>query len=309
MSFGKQFLEYPDLFPARASGEPAGDREIVFDCAGGPYRLSGLSPAQEEAIQGRFTEFCRSGSDGPEPAVQLRVFQTTSADFTGIPFPDREYTFESDYEPHSVRLAGRYFMARLDWRPELSAAVWTPHDREFVSYGDFENLFRVLIAQRLLERGGLLLHSSGVVIDGGAHIFFGYSGAGKTTVAKLGLEHGYQVLSDDIDLLAPANDGLRAARSPFAGVMGRTPVSDDSYPVRGIYKIEQGQGNAIRSMTRAEAVCALLARSPFVNQDPHRADRLVENLSSLTEAVPASVLTFDKTGGFWDLLHSGNAAV
>lgn len=305
MSFGERFLEFPDLFPARISGEPCGDAEVVLNCAGGPYRVSGLTSAQSEAIREKFAEFCLEASPPAPPAVELRVYSAAPEDFTRSAFPNGAYSFESDFAADAVRLAGRDFMARMEWRPGLSAAVWTPHDNEFIAYGDFENVFRVLVAHRLLISGGVLLHSSGVVIAGAAHIFFGYSGAGKTTVAQLGLDSGYEVLSDDIDLLIPGSDGFTATRSPFAGVMGRQPVSRDAYPVRGLYLLEQGGRNANRRMTQAEAVCALLARAPFVNQDPHRTDRLIENLTALVAAVPASTLTFKKSGGFWELLPRG----
>ncbi len=305
MSFGETFLEYPDLFPARISGEPCGSADLVLDCAGGPYRITGLTSTQRGAIRQKFAEFCDDPGNRPPTAVEFRLYAAASEDFTGAAFADGVYCFESDYAQDAVRLAGREFMARLEWRPGLSAAAWTPYDEEFVAYGDFENVFRVLIAHRLLDMGGVLLHSSGIVIDGEAHIFFGYSGAGKTTVARLGLDSGFEVLSDDIDLLVPVGNGLMAAKSPFAGEMGRQRVSRDLYPVRGIYCLHKGDSNTIRSMTKAEAVCALLARAPFVNHDPHRTDRLIENLTGLVAAVPVSALTFTKAGGFWDLLPRG----
>ena len=56
MSFGAGFLHNPDLFPARPAGEPWGDRELVLDLPGGPYRFSGLSADQVESALGRFVK-------------------------------------------------------------------------------------------------------------------------------------------------------------------------------------------------------------------------------------------------------------
>src|SRR5205814_532788 len=48
-----------------------------------------------------------------------------------------------------------------------------------------EAALRIAVSLALPRRGGLLLHSSGVVEDGRGHVFSGPSGAGKTTTVRL----------------------------------------------------------------------------------------------------------------------------
>src|SRR5262249_55465860 len=49
----------------------------------------------------------------------------------------------------------------------------------------FETFLTAIYAGRLLCAGGLLLHAAAIVGPGGAHVFFGPSESGKTTVADL----------------------------------------------------------------------------------------------------------------------------
>ncbi len=67
----------------------------------------------------------------------------------------------------------------------------------------FERTFAYILMQALpREHGALLLHACGVALDGRGHAFFGPSGAGKTTVARLAAGHA-QVLCDENVVLRP----------------------------------------------------------------------------------------------------------
>lgn len=302
MSFGATYLEYPDLFPARRGGERCGDRQVIVTLPGGPYAFSGLDPAQEQIVRERLDGYCREEGDAAAAAVQTLVFRVAGADFLDIETRGWEYTLDLDYEPAAVRLAGLELMGRLDWNPALRGALWTSaFDRESF-YGAFENFFRVLFAYRLLEGGGALLHSAGVVDGGGALLFLGRSGAGKSTLARLSLESGRTVLSDDMNALWPAEEGPSVARLPFTGDFPVRSSESGYYPLRAICRLQKGERNSLAPMRAAEALAALVACSPSVNRDPYRRERLLANLTALVRSVPTHVLTFSRAGGFWELL-------
>src|SRR5262249_30219512 len=107
----------------------------------------------------------------------------------------------------AYEFAGPYPPARGEAHLALGAPSGAPFDR------GVENFLRPLLAEAILERGGMLLHGAGVVSGGRAHIFFGPSGSGKTTVTHLSPDH--VVLSDDLTLVIAADDGYRAAGIPF----------------------------------------------------------------------------------------------
>lgn len=300
MSFGRTFLNNPDLFPARQSGEPWGDRELILDLPGGPYRFSGLSADQERKALGRFGDFHLPAA---RAAVETALFRAAPEDFREIDVRGWEYGMDLDAGPTSLRLAGLDLMGRLDWRPELSGALWTPVAGGERFPGIFENLCRVLVAYRLHELGGAVIHGAALVDDGEALLFAGPSGAGKTTVSRLGQERGRTVLSDDLNALLPAEGGgVRLAGLPFTGDLGGGAGPDASYPLRGLLRLEKDVEDGLRPLSRAEAAACLLACSPFVNANPHRQDALLSVLLSLTRKVPAYALRFSLTGRMWSIL-------
>ena len=325
MTFGESFLECPDLFPGRHSGETWGEREVLVDVAGGPYLFRGLSPDQERQVLETCEGMCDGGrdSDSRKP-VETCFFRAASSDFRDLGLERWSYRIDIDAQPETVRLAGYDFVARLDWVPEGSAetespqtlvgAVWTPNDGDSPFRGLFANYLRVLAAYRLLEQGGALFHSAAVLDRGDAYLFLGPSGAGKSTISKLGHESGRTVLSDGLNALHHTATGgdpvdgdigrIVVEKMPFAGDFGRTRTRVSSYPVKRILRLRRAASNSLRPMRAAEALALFLACSPFVNQDPHRHQRLMSNLEGLLDQVPTDELAFSLDGRFWDLLDN-----
>jgi hypothetical protein len=300
--FGERFLESPDLFPARPAGERWGPLSSRLDLAGGPYLLTGLSEGQHEVLHRRFGEPTREGVPG-EPAVIVRIFRAAPSDFRTYDRTGREMTVDRAHGPRSVRLAGWRFMGRLDWRPGLAGTVWTSLSEGIELLGVFENFLRVLVAYRLLESGGALVHSAGVVEKGRAYLFLGPSGAGKTTLARLARSEGRWVLSDDMNALAtaPGSPGFRIERLPFAGDLGQTAAPGGVHPLGGLFRLEKGARVGVESLSSARALAGLLACCPFVNADPHRRESLERNLEGLLAVVPMGRLTFPRQGPFEEI--------
>jgi hypothetical protein len=334
MSFGARFLSFPDLFPARRAGEPWGDRQVSLDLPGGPYHVAGLSAVQAAAAGERFGELCREagpGAGGPETAaVRGLLFTAPPSDFRAVDTRGWEYAMDFEHEERSVCLAGLQLMARLDWSPGLGGALWTSEDGPLFP-GIFENFLRVLVAYRLLELGGVVLHSAGVTAepsrnpdmaqpsrnpnmaepsrnpnmaeppgstDDGAFLFLGPSGAGKTTLSRKSEERGHTVLSDDLNALLPGlgfgdMGGVpRVVKLPFTGDLGDRREAHPPRPRRRLRPLSQG-----------ETLALLFACSPFVNADPHRREILLDVLSVLARAAPGRALTFSLTGDFWGILR------
>jgi hypothetical protein len=300
MTFGETFLRYPDLFPARQAGEIWGERELVLDLPGGPYGFSGLSAAQEEAALGRFGAFQLAQAP---PAVSSLLFRAAPESFREVDVRGWEYAMDMDSGPTSVRLAGLDLFGRMDWRPGLSGALWTSVSEGDRFPGIFENFCRVLVAYRLHELGGAVIHGAALVDGGEALLFAGRSGAGKTTVSRLGLEQGRTVLSDDLNALLPGESGGAVlAALPFTGDLGGGAGPGAVYPLRGVMRLEKDVQDSLRPLRRAEAVACLMACSPFLNADLHRHGALLSTLLDLMDGVPAYALRFSLTGGMWSIL-------
>lgn len=300
MTFGATFLTNPDLFPARRSGEPWGDREVVLDLPGGPYRFFGLNAGQEAGVLGRFGSLRTMST----PVVQTPLFRAPQTDFQEIDVRGWEYGLDLDATPDSLRIAGLDLLGRLDWRPGLAGALWTsvagdgsPLDR---FPGIFENFCRILVAYRLHELGGAVIHGAGLILNGEGLLFAGRSGAGKSTVSRMGQERGLTVLSDDLNALLPRDETVLLAGLPFTGDLERGDGS--AVPLRGLYRLVQDPDDSLHPLGRAEAVATLMACSPFLNADPHRRASLFSTLLALAERMTAWELRFSLRGGMWDIL-------
>jgi hypothetical protein len=306
MTFGQSFLTQPDLFPARPAGAPWGDVEASIAFAGRRYLVRGMAPGQLARVRDRFGPLLAGvGEDDCSGAVPFDLFRAPAGEFLHHRPPLWEVTFDLDPEPRAVRVAGLRFAARLDWRPLLGAALWT-------SVGDdpelpmvFENVFRLLAAYDLAAAGGALVHSAAVEVLGGAVagalVFFGPSGAGKTTVAERALEAGLRVLSDDLNALVLGGGQARVEKVPFAGTHGGGPQPVPPLPVLALCRLRQAPRVATAPLSTAAALAGLLAASPFVNADPFRAPALEASLLELARAVPVVELAFARDSPFAEI--------
>jgi hypothetical protein len=298
--FGARFLSHPDLFPARLAGEPLGDRAVTLDVAGGPYRLFGLDAGRAAAAERAFAGFLLDGATA-EPGVAVRFFRGRPEEFRQIDTRGWLYALDFAHTPGQVRVAGLGFMATLAWNPALGAACWTAENGpEFA--GVCENVLRIAVAYRLLEMGGVLLHSVGLADRGEASVFFGRSGAGKTTLAGLAAGHGIAVLSDDLNALVPATGDQppRVVALPFAGDFRSAGLRRGAYPLCRLGRLVKAERDALAALADAEALSGLVAASPFVNEDPHRLGRLLENLRALLQSLSVCRLEFSRHGEPWN---------
>ena len=71
----------------------------------------------------------------------------------------------------------------------------------------FRRLFHPVIAHLLAHQRRYVLHAAAIANDRGAVLVFGGSGAGKSTTAMAALRAGWQVMGDDVIVLAPGESG------------------------------------------------------------------------------------------------------
>lgn len=303
MSFGERFLHDPRGVPERWGVESWGEEVVVIDFVGGPYLFHGLDRGRAAAIRAAYGELCRPASaPAPAAATETRFFRAANAEFLGAAHTEGRYDLDLAFSPERVDIVGPNFLARLDLAPALRAEVWCPDTPGALGLLAFHNSFRVLVAYRLLALGGLLLHSSGVVRDGEAYLLLGQSGAGKSTFARLSLEAGLRILSDDMNGVLARADGVVAEKLPFAGSLERTQTDASTYPLRFLGLLGKGTGNGIgpRPLSDAEAIATLVASAPFVNTNPWALETLMGVAEALVRRCPLFPIIFGLAGGFWD---------
>ncbi len=302
MNFAASFLREPDLFPRRSAGERWGDGELRVDVVGGPYRFAGLSEEQAAFLERHFRAVRLEGQGAED--VPIRAFRVGGDELLPIVEPGWELRMDLDADTDALRFASRGFFGRLDWRPALAASVWLPDGDGESWLGIFENALRLAAAYRLLERGGLLLHSAGVVAAGGAWVFVGRSGAGKSTLARTAAARGFEVLSDELNAIELRDGELVAERIPFSGDFGRDVRPRAMLPLAGLFALRQAPATRIEPLSSAAAAAELAACSPFVNADPARSERLLEVAGELARRARVRELGCTSDGSVWDTLVS-----
>lgn len=168
-------------------------------------------------------------------------------------------------------------------------------------------LDELLFQHRLARDGALEVHASGLLAGGGALVFCGASGAGKSTTARLWRRHraGVRVLSDDRLVLRPGARRVTAYGTPWHGDGGfAAPLAR---PVAALYFLRHGPRTRVRALGRAEAAARLLARCFPPPWDATAIARALAACDRIAARVPCAELAFrpDATAVAAVLAHLG----
>jgi hypothetical protein len=113
----------------------------------------------------------------------------------------------------------------------------------------------------LMKNGGIMLHSSAIVVDGRAYLFSGPSGMGKSTHTRLWQElfPDAVVINDDKPALRKIDGVWYAYGTPWCGKDGIN--RNMRAPVAGICFLRRGTENKIRRLRPIEAVSAVMSQT------------------------------------------------
>jgi len=200
---------------------------------------------------------------------------------------------EAQVRAGTLRFAGPALRGTLE--PHATAASLEVAAADAVAAADYA--VRVVLALAAFQRGGLLLHAAGIAARGQAIVFFGHSGCGKTTIARLAAEQS--VLSDDLVLLHPADGVWWAHATPFWSVTRPLARPCPPAPLSALYRLRQDVITGVEPLAGARALAELAASSPVVNADPQRAAALLARCAALSASVPVRELRFRPDAGVW----------
>lgn len=166
---------------------------------------------------------------------------------------------------------------------------------------EVEYFLRVIYALLAFQRGGLLFHAAGIVRNGRGYLFFGHSGSGKTTVARLSADD--VVLNDDLVLLMPAEDGWRAYATPFWNPSQVQPTRQNA-PLAAMFRLIQSKEVSVETLRPSQAVAEIISNVPIIPDDPQRTPGLLVRSRELLRTVPAYRLYFLPDDSFWHAVAS-----
>lgn len=295
----------PDYIPDEAwfagRREPFGSASVALAIGRLRVRLEGLSTGQRESLEARFSPFV--GESPGEAGAPLRLLLTRAGRDRFLALPagraeiyrmDRRFS-ENARDWWSYEFAGRVRPAERAAELALVSEEGPLFDR------GLENFLRVLTASYVLDHGGLLLHAATVVRDGRAYVFFGPSGAGKTTTTRLSPRD--TVLSDDMTLVLPGARGFEAVGIPFGMAHHHVPDTSASFPIAGLHRLVQSPAVERAPLGGAAALAELATCLPYVCERREEAAQALEIAGRLLREVPAWRLFFRKDDSFWNVIQ------
>lgn len=136
----------------------------------------------------------------------------------------------------------------------------------------------------LLRKKAFLLHSSVVMLNGKTVLFFGPSGVGKSTQARLWQEYlGAQILNGDRCVVMQKEDGFYGGGSPLAGNSGI--YRQEQAPIAAIFLLEQADHCQITPMG-ISALAPMLGQTLLNSWDMDFMDHLMQLYQQLLAQVP-----------------------
>jgi len=143
-----------------------------------------------------------------------------------------------------------------------------------------------LITMSVLDRyQGLLIHCSGIILDGEGIIFPGISGAGKTTLAKLWQARGGgTVLSDDRVIVRREKEGYFVYGTPWPGEGGM--VSCQKVPLKKILFLSKTKDNKLIPLGKKESLRQLITQCFPAVWDREGIDFSLKFCGALVEDIP-----------------------
>jgi hypothetical protein len=244
------------------------------------------------------------GTDSPAVrSHQVKVFRSPKSQFQAPKVRPFDYHVEFVHGREALDFHAYYFAGRIPYtNGEAMLALGSASEANLQT--EVENFLRVYTAMLLVREGAFLLHSSAAVVGREAYVFFGHSGAGKSTSALLFRDAGHRVLSDDLNILCEREGRWYVQASPYVSEVRR--VEPGLFPVRRLFFLFKARDNRIQAVPLPLQMAYLLSNIVVVNGIPGLYAPLIEVLNRLLPRLPVEALHFrnDKEFAPWILSHA-----
>lgn len=131
----------------------------------------------------------------------------------------------------------------------------------------------------------LMVHASVVAYHGGAYMFLGRSGTGKSTHSGLWLKNieGTHLLNDDNPVIRVVGDVVTIYGTPWSG---KTPCyRNESFPLKAVVRLSQAPHNLIKRLPPLESYASLLPACSCMRWDRKSTDALHKTVEKVISRV------------------------
>ena len=188
----------------------------------------------------------------------------------------RDYLVSEDIAPDIIIKEENYSLDR-----------WQGLNPDLLAYMDSGQIFYTY----LLKYEGMMLHASALELGGGAYLFSGPSGVGKSTHTSLWQKEfpSARLFNDDKPALRKIDGVWYAYGTPWSGKHGIN--INMRVPLRGICFLRQGDENKIRRLSGVAAISAIMSQTIRGFKTERGLDKLISTLGQLVEDIPIYELT------------------
>jgi hypothetical protein len=163
---------------------------------------------------------------------------------------------------------------------------------------DIGYFLRVALTCQAFARDGLIFHTAAILHHGRGYAFFGTSGSGKTTAARLSAPD--PVLNDDLVVLWPGDAGWTMVATPF----GKRRSDVRRAPLSALLRLVQSPQVSLDRLPPGRALAELVANSPVISGDPEWLPTLMERWEAVLREVPVYALQFRREASFWEAIDA-----
>lgn len=235
-------------------------------------RIMGASGCELVALLHSFDRFCVAQDATAMPLVNITMRENVEFDASRFRCLTR-FGLDNDYgeceflcgeDGYALHIKGDECSVMFICDKQAHSVVCdmvTARTMKQISYLRFGLWFIFNIA--FVLDGCSAVHSSTITSRGGAVMFLGESGTGKSTHTRLWLENieGAELLNDDSPFVAIEQDRVYVYGSPWSG---KTPCYKNvSYPLKAVVRLSQAPHNKIYKLNKLQAIGALLPSLPL----------------------------------------------
>jgi len=258
---------------------------LTVEVGGLPIRFNCADPEYTKVLERRFEGFVRNATQ-PLLEFDVELAHPRTLD------PDDQVQVSLDGK--------RWSIERSDCQAVLDVASGRGVIRQPPHPYATDTVLRIVHSLLLAPRGGLLLHAASAVRRGRAFLFFGRSGAGKSTMVGMAPADAI-VLSEEISYVRREGRTYVGCGTPFTGELNRRG-ENTAAPLAGLFHLVQGSEDRIDPLSRGDALRVLLQCVLCFPGDAIVPKQVFAAACDLVDRAPVQRLVFTRDPRVWELL-------
>lgn len=163
-----------------------------------------------------------------------------------------------------------------------------------------DTVLRVCFSRYIVKKGGILVHSAGIIHGREGYVFFGKSGSGKSTLARR-FSASSIVLSDEMVCVKREKGGFFVYGTPFWGMMEKGGVNSRAR-LKCLFLLRQSKINGLRDADKLFFINNFFKCIMFFGETKVLCNQILDLFKLLFSAVDFKVLYFRKDIKLSDIL-------